>query len=228
MQRSLGFARITAEEAQLQLQCIAAEAESAACAAAAAAEARRIEVERAALLRPGPGRRKLERNAYAVLAAAAPAAAPATSTADAEQPVQKRGKYCNWFASPLIHDIIAAYQLNLHSARKAVEWLQRTFPRLPTEARGRFDELSESTVRSWHGDDGKLLPRFRDALQCNQSAPRGHGPPPVLAGHPGIEQEAQRVLTVMRERGATVNIVVVRLVLRTPSFGIKSQSFSPP
>jgi hypothetical protein len=213
MQRSLGslgFAPITAEAAQLQLHRIAAEAERAATEAAAAAVARHAEEERAALLRPGPGRPKLERSANEVLAAAA----AATATADAEEPVPKRGKYCNWFATPLIHDILAAYQLNLHSARKTVEWLQRTFPRLPTEASGRFDGLSESTVRSWHGGDGKLLPRFLDALQCNQSAPRGNGPLPALAGYPEIEKEAQRVLTVMRERGATVNIVVVRLVLR--------------
>lgn len=218
MQRPLGFGRITAEAAQLQLQRIAAEAERAAAEAAVAAEARRAEEERAALLRPGPGRPKLERNANDVLAAAAPAAATAAATAAddgaTEERAGKRGKYCNWFATPLIHDILAAYQQSQHSARKTVEWLKRTFPRLPTEAAGRFDDLSESTVRSWHGDDGKLLPRFQEALRCNQMAPRGAGPLPALAGHPEIEDEAVRVLTIMRERGATVNIVVVRLVLR--------------
>ena len=98
MQRSLGFSRIT-------------EAERAASEATAAVEVRRTEEERAALLRPGPGRPKLERSANDVLAAAAAAAA----IADEEEPVPKRGKYCNWFTTPLIHDILAAYQLNLHS-----------------------------------------------------------------------------------------------------------------
>ena len=107
MQRSLGFARITAEEVQLQLQRIAAEAERAASEAAAAAAARRHEEERAALLRPGPGRPKLERSAndaLAVAAAAAAATGATAATADAEEPVQKRGKYCNWFATPEAED----------------------------------------------------------------------------------------------------------------------------
>jgi hypothetical protein len=209
MHRSLGFARITAEAAQLQLHRIAAEAERAASEAATAAEARRTVEERAALLRPGPGRPKLERNANDVLAAS-----EALATADTEEPSRKRRKYCNWFASPLIHDILAAYQLNLHSARKTVEWLQRTYPRLPTEANGRFDELSESTVRSWHGDDGKLLQRYRDALDNAQSAQRGPGRSKLLQGHPEIEDEVKQVLLTMRERGATVNVLIVRLVLR--------------
>lgn len=210
MQRSLGFSRITAEAAQLQVQRIAAEAERAASEAAAAAEARRTEEERAALLRPGPGRPKLERSANDVLAAAAAAAA----IADEEEPVPKRGKYCNWFTTPLIHDILAAYQLNLHSARKTVEWLRRTFPRLPTEATGRFDDLSESTVRSWHGDDGKLLPKFRDALDSTGGAQRGPGRPRLFAGHPAIEDEVRRVLVTMRGKGASVNVMVLRLVMR--------------
>lgn len=220
MQRPLGFGRITAEAAQLQLQRIAAEAARAAAEAAAAAQARRAEEEHAALLRPGPGRPKLERNANDVLAAAPAAAAAAAATEAAASTdelgsARKRGKYCNWFATPLIHDILAAYQQTQHSARKTVEWLRRTFPRLPTEVAGRFEDLSESTVRSWHGDDGALLPRFRAALDSNQIADhRRHGPLPVLAGHPEIEDEAQRVLSLMRERGATVNVCVVRLVLR--------------
>lgn len=210
MQRTLGFARITAEEAQQQLQRIAAEAARTAEEAAAAAAVRRAEEERAALLRPGPGRPKLERSADGVLAAGA----ATTAVADAEEPVAKRGKYCNWFATPLIHDILAAYQLNLHSARKTVEWLQRTFPRLSTEVVSRFDDLSESTVRSWHGDDGKLLPRFQEALERSRAAPRGAGRVAALAGHPEIEDSVQSVLRIMRERGAVVNVMVIRAVMR--------------
>ena len=109
MQRPLGFGRITAEAAQLQLQRIAAEAARAAAEAAAAAQARRAEEEHAALLRPGPGRPKLERNANDVLAAAPAAAAAAATEAPAStdelSSARKRGKYCNWFATPLIHDI---------------------------------------------------------------------------------------------------------------------------
>jgi hypothetical protein len=221
MQRSLGFSPITAEAAQLQVQRIAAEAERAVSEAAAAAEARRADEERAALLRPGPGRPKLERSANDVLAAAAAAAAASSSAAAAaataavvEEPIRKRGKYCNWFATPLVHDILAAYQVNLQSARKTVEWLRNKFPRLPTESSGRFDDLRESTVRSWHDDNGKLLAKFRDALRGATGASRGPGRPSAFAGHPEIEDEVKRVLRIMREKGAVVNIVVLRLVMR--------------
>lgn len=216
MQRALGFARVTAEESQQQLLRIAAEATRAAAEAAAAAAVRRQEAERVALLRPGPGRPKLERDADAVLAvaSAASAATAVAAVAAVDEPVQKRGKYCNWFASPLIHDILAAYQLNLHSARATVHWLQNRFPRLATEAVGRFDALSESTVRSWYGDDGQLLPKFREALASAGGAQRSPGRPRLFAGHQPVEDEVKQALTIMREKGATVNVMVIRFVMR--------------
>lgn len=119
------------------------------------------------------------------------------------------------FASPFIHDILSAYQLNLHNARKTVAYLQRSFPQLPTESAPRFADLSESTIRSWHEENGELRPRFRQVLEeLKSAAPRGRGKEGWLAGHPEIEDEAKRILQVMRERGAVVNIGVVRHILR--------------
>jgi hypothetical protein len=205
---------------------------SAASTAAAAAHART-----AALLRPGPGRPRKQQDANAVLAAAAAAAAATTKECE-EQPA-KRGKYCNWsvprmhccctvqlsssrvlsccvrFASPYIHDILAAYQLKGHSAKQAVAYLQRSFPQLPTETAPRFAELSESTVRSWHDDDGKLLPKFVAIVEQGKIiAARGPGPSGALLQHADIEVEVKRILGLMRDRGAVVNVRIIQLVMR--------------
>ncbi len=88
------------------------------------------ERRRAEFMRPGagPGRPRKLLDADKVMAAALAAVAP-----PCDEPPSKRGKYTNWFASPYIHDILAAYQLNLQSARKTVDYLQNKFPQLPTE-----------------------------------------------------------------------------------------------
>lgn len=119
------------------------------------------------------------------------------------------------FASPFIHDILSAYQLHLHNARKTVAYLQRSFPQLPTESAPRFADLSESTIRSWHDADGKLLPRFMQLLEEEKSAaPRGPGRQRMLEGYPGIEAEVKRILLTMRDRGAVVSLLVVQHILR--------------
>jgi hypothetical protein len=121
---------------------------------------------------------------------------------------------CCRFASPYIHDILAAFQLNLHNARHTVAYLQRTFPQLPTESEPRFGSLSESTVRCWHDAAGKLLPKFSAVVAQGTRAARGPGRTRVLQGHPEVEDEVKRVLSVMRDRGAVVNVCVIRLVMR--------------
>lgn len=170
---------------------------------AAADERRRVEI-----MRPGAGRPRKLLDADKVLAAAAAAVAPT------DEPPLKRGKYTNWFASPHIHDILAAYQLNLHSARKTVLCLQNRFPQLPTESEPRFLHLNEATVRSWH-EDGRLKDRFKQLIEEEKTAAsRGQGRSAVLRGHPEIEDETVRILRTMRERGAVVNVAVIRLVMR--------------
>jgi DDE superfamily endonuclease len=199
--------------------------QSAAASAAAAAAS-----VTAAALRRGPGRPKKQLDASAVLLAAA-------ALDGEEEPSTKRGKYCNWsvhrqcaaaqrahaltrclmcgrLASPYIHDILATYQLNLHNAKHTVAYLQRSYPQLPTESEPRFAGLAESTVRSWHDSAGKLLPKFSAVVAQGKAAQRGSGRTRVLLGHPEIEDEVKRVLSVMRERGAVVNVCVIRLVMR--------------
>jgi hypothetical protein len=118
------------------------------------------------------------------------------------------------FVSPYIHDILAAYQLNTRSAKQTVAYLQRTYPRLPTESAARFSDLSESTVRSWHSG-GKLLPKFAAIIkEGKHAATRGSGRSRALIEHTDIEDEVKRIITVMRERGAVVNVRVIQLVMK--------------
>lgn len=197
------FKPISADDAHTQQQ--RALQQSAVAAAASAAERRSTELARA-----GPGRPRKQLKAEQVLAVAA-----VTTEENEGAPLSKRGKYTNWFASPYIHDILAAYQLHLHNSKKAVAYLQRTFPRLPTEAAPRFADLSESTIRSWHDQDGKLLPRYKQVIEEQRAAAtRGRGPSRALLGHPEIEDEVKRVLHIMRQRGAVINILIIRLVMR--------------
>jgi hypothetical protein len=202
------FSTISADDAYTQQQV--ALQQSAAQAAINADQRQQRE-----LIRPGPGRPRRVLDTNAVLAAAATASSSSLST-DPEEPPAKRGKYTSWISSPFIHDILAAYQLNLHNAKATVRYLQRTFRRLPTEPAGRYDELAESTLRSWHDEAGELLPRFRLIIEEQRAAtPRGPGVTRVLLGHPEIEDEVKRILQTMRAKGAVVNILVIRLVMRT-------------
>lgn len=63
---------------------------------------------------------------------------------------RRKEHYIDWFASPFVHDIIAALRLHNHSIRSAIRYLQQKYPKLPTERSGRFDALSQSTVRHWY------------------------------------------------------------------------------
>lgn len=120
------------------------------------------------------------------------------------------------FASPYIHDILAAYHASSHSARRAVDNLQRSFPRLATESEARFHSLAHSTVSSWFGQDHKLLPQFQAVLdQGRDAAKRGHGFSRLLDSHPEEEAEVKRVLGKMRnDAGAVINLRIIRWVMR--------------
>ena len=129
---------------------------------------------------------------------------------------------CRRFATPLIHDIIAAVIRTDGNTKKAVANLQRDFPRLATESEARFASLSESTVRTTWFDQKphqtRLLPRYAQLIASDQlAAPRGPGgrPTRVLDSHPDVEAEIKRVLTKMRaEAGVVINITVIRFVMR--------------
>jgi hypothetical protein len=198
------FRSITADEAQQQ-SAIALK-----CSAEQQRQLSQLQ-QKAELLKRGPGRPKKFTDAHHVLTTAAVAATPEQEAAG--EPIQKRGKYANWFASVYIHDILHAVQ-RTGSARKAVEWLQRSFPMLPTESAPRYADLSESTVRSWY-QDGKLLPKFQQLLNEHKAAaPRGVWRERALAAHPAAEERVKQTLITMRERGASVNILVIRHVMR--------------
>jgi len=198
------FRSITTDEAQQQ------SAAALKCSAEQQREASQRQ-QKAELLKRGPGRPKKLTDAHHVLDMTA--AAATSKEEDASEPAEKRGKYANWFASAYIHDILHAVQ-RTGSARKAVEWLQRSFPKLPTENTARFADLSESTVRSWH-KDGKLLPKFQQLLdEQKAAAPRGVPRVRVLAAYSAAEERVKHALRTMRDRGASVNILVIRHVMR--------------
>ena len=93
--------------------------------------------------------------------------------------------------------------------------LRRTFPRLPTEREGRYDSLSESTVRSWFDADHKLLARHQQSMDAGKLPSRGPGRTRLLDGHADVETEVKRVLTIMRtDAGAVINIAVIRWVMQ--------------
>jgi len=160
----------------------------------------------------GPGRPRAQVGSHLALAAASHTAADTP----AEAASNKRPKYHNWLATPHIHDILHAFQINGRSARQTVQYLQRSFPRLPTETEARFAHLSEATVRSWHDKDGRLLQRVRRQIgDAVMVAPRGGGYERVLAGYPAAEDRIKSILQQMRNRGAAVNILIIRLVMQS-------------
>jgi hypothetical protein len=201
----LGFARITADDAQQQRQRIARQF---------AAELAQHPPAPTQPKRP-VGRPKRQRDAAAVLsagaAAAASSASAAASAADAtvtplDGPVRKRGKYTNWFASPFLPDILAAYS-RCHSARTAVTTLRRAHPD------GRFARLSHATVQGWFDNQHRLLPPYQKQLEQQTAAARGHGFAGLFAHTPGAEEEIKRVLQQMRAAGAPISSRVIRWVM---------------
>jgi hypothetical protein len=168
----------------------------------AEAQRARVVAERAQLLARKPGR---PRRALPLLP---PAAA---ESGDAPQPAsaaKRAAHYHNWLGSQYCGDILDAYRKTGGSARKAVQLLQRINPQ-------RYAELPESTVRSWHDEHGRLKEKFRRIVEEQQQVvQRGVWSSPLFALHPDVEQAITTMLLTMRTRGATVNIMVIRLVMR--------------
>ena len=198
---SLGFARITADDAQQQRTRIALQF-----------------AEELATHPPAPvpqkrpvGRPKRERDAADVLSAAVSAASAASAATAAtveplDAPASKRGKYTNWFASPFLSDILATYS-RYHSARTTVTTLRRAHPD------GRFDRLSHATVQHWFDDQHRLLPQYQRQLDQRAASSRGRGFAGLFSQAPTAEKEVKRVLLQMRAAGAPINSRIIRWVM---------------
>lgn len=64
---------------------------------------------------------------------------------------------------------------------------------------GRYETLSDSTVRSWFGPDKTLLPRFQAQLDAGVAASRGGRPGSLPAA---VEDEVKQTLQKLRDTGA--------------------------
>jgi hypothetical protein len=118
-----------------------------------------------------------------------------------EQRKEKR-QNTNWFSSPFIFDVIAAYERCDHSAKRALQYLK-----LHCLVPNRYAQLSDSTIRSWFDDKHRLLPRFQAQLDVGTAATRG-GRRPMLSAE--IEEEVKRVLMQLRETGTPINTHTIR------------------
>lgn len=204
MQSSLGFARITADDARQQREHIAQRLadELALLPVVPSVPKRRV------------GRPKRPLSASEVLQAAAVPATAAASAATASasissltEPPSKRGRYTNWFTSPYLTDILAAYSRHGCSARSTVTALRRTHPD------GRFDRLSHATLGCWFDKQHRLLPQFQKQVDEHVAAARGMGRANMLSHAPEVEQEIKRVLLLMRSAGTPLNSRVIRWVM---------------
>ena len=131
-----------------------------------------------------------------------------------EEPAEKKRKYTQWLSSPLIHDILKAYRDNGRSARSTVASLQRRFPRLPSQNEGRYEALTESTVRSWFDENGDLLEKCKRLLDEGYKA--GPGMTRAFAAFPAAEARMKEILTKMREHaltGINVSVQSIRWVM---------------
>ena len=142
--------------------------------------------------------------------------ATAAEASDFVEPAEKKSKYTHWWSSAFIHDILRAYKQQGNSARKAVAYLQRSFPRRGTGTAGRFDDLNESTVRSWFDEHGALHHRYQAQLQTPDYSRAGAER--AFQPYPAAEEKIKQWLTQMRENdksGISVNIPTIRAVMFT-------------
>lgn len=123
-------------------------------------------------------------------------------------------KHCariNWFKSPFIHDILAAYKI-CRSGYKTVQYLQRQFPKLDTEEYARFQLLSDSTVDGWFNSEHQLLPQHAALLNCNWHNPKGSGRHAILSKYPELVEKIKQTLMDMRKRNISVKVRQARIV----------------
>lgn len=194
-QSKLAFARMTADDAAQQRTRIAQ--------AFAAELAQKQPLPVPALPKRGPGRPPKKRELQGELQSASTATNAASSSESA--PSAKRAK-TNWFSSPYIRDVLAAYRTNSHSAKRTVQALKREAPD------NRYEQLSDSTLRSWFGADKKLLPRFQAQLDAGSASSRSNGRPSALPT--AIEAEVKQTLQKLRDTGVPLGSHVIRWTLQ--------------
>jgi hypothetical protein len=124
---------------------------------------------------------------------------------------KKQRTVINWFQSPFIHDILAAYKLH-HSGFKTVKYLQQKFPKLDTEEHARFQFLNDSTIDNWFNSEHQLLPQYQALLNHNWLNPKGAGRHAILAKHPELVEKIKQTLLDMRRRNISVKIRQARIV----------------
>lgn len=194
-QSKLAFARISADDAAQQRTRIAE---------AVAAERAQQPAPPPPPPKRGPGRppKKRELLSEATLRATpAPAVAPACTSSP---PAAKRTR-TNWFSSPYINDVLAAYRKHGGSAKATVAALKREAPDT------RYEQLSDSTLRHWFGDGKQLLPQFQAQLDAGAAVTRGGRPGALPAA---VEDEIKRTLLQLRETGAPLSSHVIRWTIQ--------------
>ena len=147
---------------------------------------------------PGRPKKRLELDASSLSSCTTPrifSASSAEESDDSFTPATKRSRV-DWFASPLIHDIVEEVRM-CKSARLAVERLKRKFPKLPTEEKGRFEDLKENTVRYWFEDDWTLKEQFAALVKHKKGGRRQ-----FFTAE--IERKVIDHLTKLREKGQTM------------------------
>lgn len=122
----------------------------------------------------------------------------------------KRTNYINWFESEHIHDILEAYRIK-GTGFKAVQYLNRQFPKLLTESCPRFANLAPSTIDGWFDENGKLLKQFDDQLKGRNKL--------INSGRPKlINEELETIiikqLQAIRKSGAAIHIKQIRMFIK--------------
>jgi hypothetical protein len=153
-----------------------------------------------------PGRPKKLQNIDSILSSH-----PTDNTVVASDPALR----IDWFSSPFVHDILQAYKL-CRTGYSTVQHLQQHFPRLPTETKGRFHDLSVSTVDGWFDEQHQLKPQYaarilgdyrgRSRTHCTEMQ--------VFFEHRDLEEKIINTLQSMRAAGNATKIRQVRMVMQ--------------
>jgi hypothetical protein len=118
----------------------------------------------------------------------------------------------NWFESPYIHDIIAAYTIN-KTGYMTVQYLNKKFPKLSTENIARFELLAPSTIDCWF-QDGELKSQYQQLLAGKYETKRGNNISSTFGNNLELEMKIINCIETMRNTGATIKINQIRIVMR--------------
>jgi hypothetical protein len=161
--------------------------------------------------KPGPGRPK--HTAIHLQPSVPTSSSSSSSSSSGSSDSSAPCKHHSWITSPFIHDIIH-YVSIYKSFRKAVERLQASFPKLESQAAGRFDDLNEATVRYWYQPGTfTLKDKFKQAIELNQGLHTG-GVTSILSNHPTITNLVKHHLHALRETGGSISIEIVHSIIK--------------